>query len=663
MRNPRQPIDEIAVLLYGILFLFFFQLLTDFVAAIYAFGLLGTGIPIEIVFVLLFFSPLLLLIPGRDLSPRWVLLLALLFLLARSVEVLLDTRSRLLVSGLGVGLFLLYFPSHLWSLGKDRRQDRAQDLSAGLLLALLFSILMRALNSGIDLSTDGGAAWVAWLMALMAAYLLALDFRRSTSQALPAVPEETPSPKAGLGKVAGLCLGITAVFMLLYIAFIAPNVLARWAEAPYLLVLLVVLLAVAGFAALNLVGGGLIQTLPSRLVYFWSVLFTLGLAVSIYLNQLHFSPDPQAYPFYELSLGFAGYLPLLITILLFPFVFLGFSLLCRELILLCPPSRYLAAGFGLGALYMLLMVLAHVFTTTYDYIPVIGGFFRNKFWLVYLVAGTSVALPLLLVRDRGLPSRRPYTPAFLGLVLLIAFVSLLGAYMVSARPEERSLPPGDLRVMTYNIQQGYSEAGLKNYDGQLALIRNIDPHVLGLQETDTNRIANSNDDMIRYFADRLDMVSYYGPEVVQGTFGIALLSKYPLLNPQTFYMYSQGEQTATIRAQVEVQGVQYNLFVTHLGNGGPLVQQEAILAEAAGLENVILMGDFNFRPDTEQYQRTVILLADAWLSMWPGGDDGSGMDSQRRIDHIFISPTLEVLDARFLTQPESDHPALVAVIR
>jgi endonuclease/exonuclease/phosphatase family metal-dependent hydrolase len=309
------------------------------------------------------------------------------------------------------------------------------------------------------------------------------------------------------------------------------------------------------------------------------------------------------------------------------------------------------------------MVLAHVFTTVYDYIPVVGPFFRDKFWLVYLVAGAVVSLPLLLARQREIQSTRRYTPAFFALLLVISLVALLGAFLVSAQPEEVVQPGDGLRVMTYNIQQGYSAAGVKNYDGQLDLIRQFDPQVLGLQESDTNRIANSNDDMVRYFADQLELYSYYGPEVVQGTFGIALLSKYPLLNQQTFYMYSQGEQTATIRAQIEVDGVQYNLFVTHLGNGGPMVQQEAILAEAAGLDNVILMGDFNFRPDTEQYQHTVALLDDAWLSFWPGGDDGSGIDPEKRIDHIFLSPYLEVLDARFNTQPESDHPALTAVIR
>jgi hypothetical protein len=290
--------------------------------------------------------------------------------------------------------------------------------------------------------------------------------------------------------------------VLLYFALTAPNVMARWTEAPYLLVELFVLLAIGGFATLNFLRGSMIQTLSPRMLYFWSVLLTLALTLSIYLNQLHFSDDPQAYPFYAISLGFAGYLPLLITILLFPVVFLNFTLLCRELVVMRPPSRYLAAGFSLGSLYTLLMVLAHVFTTVYDYIPVIGSFFRDKFWLVYLVAGIAVALPLLLLRNQGIQPRRRYTPAFIALVLVISLVALLGAYLVSARPPESVGPSEGLHVMTYNIQQGYSKAGLKNYDGQLALIREFDPQAF--QESDTN-IADKPACAV---ADRLDMYSW-----------------------------------------------------------------------------------------------------------------------------------------------------------
>ena len=77
---------------------------------------------------------------------------------------------------------------------------------------------------------------------------------------------------------------------------------------------------------------------------------------------------------------------------------------------------------------------------------------------------------------------------------------------------------------------------------------------------------------MRYFADNLGMYSYYGPSTTAGTFGIALLSKYPIVQAATFYLYSTGEQTACIQAVIAANGAFYNVFVTHLGNGGPMVQ-------------------------------------------------------------------------------------------
>ena len=64
------------VLFFGFVFLFFFQLTADFIESIYTFGLLGTDIPPEIVSVLLFFTPLLLLIFRRRLPHGAVLALA-----------------------------------------------------------------------------------------------------------------------------------------------------------------------------------------------------------------------------------------------------------------------------------------------------------------------------------------------------------------------------------------------------------------------------------------------------------------------------------------------------------------------------------------------------------------------------------------------------------
>src|SRR5512139_1380864 len=102
------------IILFSILFLFFLQLLTDFVAAVYAFGLLQVEIPIEIAFVLLLLSPVLLILFPRWLSGRRALLaLVSLMLICRIVEVLLDTRGQLIVAGIGTASFLIFLPAFL----------------------------------------------------------------------------------------------------------------------------------------------------------------------------------------------------------------------------------------------------------------------------------------------------------------------------------------------------------------------------------------------------------------------------------------------------------------------------------------------------------------------------------------------------------------------
>jgi endonuclease/exonuclease/phosphatase family metal-dependent hydrolase len=81
-----------------------------------------------------------------------------------------------------------------------------------------------------------------------------------------------------------------------------------------------------------------------------------------------------------------------------------------------------------------------------------------------------------------------------------------------------------------------------------------------------------------------------------------------------------------------------------------------------GKEYVIAMGDFNFRPGTDQYRLTTELLDDSWLLRWPQGNDSQGVDPADRIDHIFVSPGTNVLDSRYLPDPQSDHPAMTTTI-
>lgn len=666
--------DLLGIALYSILFLFFFHLVTDFIEAIYAFGLLGTSLPTEMVTVLLLFSPLVLLLFRNGLSGWPLVAVGELMLLCRVVEPLLDTRGRMLVAGLGTACFLILFPALFSRREGDRTKPAGMLLGIGLTLGLCLSILLRALGSGIDVSTYGWAQAVGWILAIIAGFLLVRTLGPAKSPAPEAdrltareTGEAEGRVRPTLWRTAGLSLGVMGVLVLCYFAFTSPNVMARWTGADYLIIVLITSLSLLILALFLASQPNFILFITKKVVIVWNALFVLALALTILSHQIHFPTSAGAYPLSEPSAASWSSVSLFLMLILFPIILVDFTILTRELFDTRPSSRIIGISFTLGSLYFLIMVFAHIFTTVYDYIPIVGPFFRDKFWLVYLVAGLGATLPVLLVRRRSFDlapasARLRIGAVFPVLVLGLGLGAIIAILLTGANPGAAPGQGTSLRVLTYNIQQGYSENGLKNYDGQLDLIRNVDADIIGLQESDTNRIANGNSDAVRYFADRLDAYAYYGPKTVAGTFGIALLSKYPIENPRTFYMYSEGEQTATIEAQISVGERVFNVHVTHLGNGGPIVQQEAILQKVQGKENVVLMGDFNFRPDTEQYRLTTEMLDDSWLLRWPEGNEGQGIDPAARIDHIFVSPGTAIAESEYLASPESDHPAMTTTI-
>ena len=625
----------------SIVSLFFFQLLTDFVAAVYAFGLLGTDIPPEIVAVVVFFVPAVWLFARRAPGKRGQLILIGVIALTSIVEVWLDTRGRLLVAGLGVGACLLWLP--LWFFKHSRTTEIGDyaDLGLHVCLGLMLTLMVKARpiyppNTSLPFL---GAIWIIrsfWKR-----------MRQPDQSARPI--ESAPTP---FRVIAGLTLGLMAALIMLYFAFTSPNVIARWTGADYGLILVLIVLAVIAFVFTR----HRLMRLPRSAILLGNAAFVLALTATLLAHHIDFPPDPGSYPLAEPLAPMWATVTLGLTCLLFPVILLDISLYSRELIARQPSLRALGGSFTLAGLFLLLMIFAQVFTTVYDYIPVVGPLFRDRFWLVFAGLGGVMVLPLVLIRlSQPSPVERLSrdwlwaAPVFGALILFTMAWASRPLAIVPAQPRV-------LRVLTYNIQQGYDANGQLNYGGQLAMLRNATADVIGLQESDTNRIAGGNFDLVRYFADQLGAHSFYGPKVGAGTFGLALLSHYPIENPRVVYFYSAGEQTAAIIATITAGDKRFQVIVTHLGNDGPIVQQQNLLQAIDPALPVIAMGDFNFRPDSAQYRLTQQTLADAWLLRWPSGVDDQGWDFHDQIDHIFVSPGLKINDAAYRDSPDSDHP-------
>ncbi len=222
--------------------------------------------------------------------------------------------------------------------------------------------------------------------------------------------------------------------------------------------------------------------------------------------------------------------------------------------------------------------------------------------------------------------------------------------------------------MTYNIQEANDGSAQKSYDRQLALIRSVSPDILSLQETDSTRISLNNNDYVRYYADHLGYYSYYGPTTVTGTFGTAILSKYPLLNTRTIFSFSDTDEIGTAVAEVEMGGLRFTIFDVH-PDGSDIAKQvfaETLLDQSRNNSHVIALGDYNLRDYDAAYQLISAVYTNAWTSVYPTNVSSTGVDmsGDNRIDHIFLSRNLGVRDPVYVLPPASatDHPVLWAEI-
>ncbi|MFX0149687.1 MAG: endonuclease/exonuclease/phosphatase family protein [Candidatus Hodarchaeota archaeon] len=658
----RKYYSELA--LVSLIFLFFLELISDFVESVYALCLLTLSLNENVLSVLFLFSPILLFFFRKSFPDRILIIVGELMIVCRVLEALLISimQARMLVAGFGVGCFLIYFPVFLQRKYKHDEEQSGITLGLGLTIGLVLSILFRTFGSTIDISTYSWFQLIGWILALIAAFLI---IGMVTTQ-----PEVTKNDSTNIGrpvstlKTIGLTFGLIGILIIIYYSFSSPTVISRWTEGDYFIILLLVILMLTFFAIIITYRPDLITKMEPWMLWLWNAIFIVSLVLTIFLNQTQFPSSIDNYPVEAPTTSILHQIPLILLLISFPIILINFTLISREFINKKPSISKLAGSFTLGSFFFLIMIFANAFTTVYDYIDIVGPLFRDMYWFVYLIVGLSASLPILLVKKGALTFVKPVIGLESRIISIITIIIVIGTLFGAVITAPTPISPESttsLTVMTYNIRQGYSEYGIKNFDGQLEVIKGINPDIIGLQECDISRIAGGNADIVRYFANNLRMYSYYGPKTVTGTFGIALLSKYPIKNVRTFFMYSKGEQTATIEAQIQVGTSIFNVYVTHLGNDGPLVQQEAIVNEIRDKNNVILMGDFNFRPDTPQYNFTTQTLNDSWL--YASTADIVYLDKleyniSRRIDHIFVSPGTSVSECHYIVSIESDHPAL-----
>jgi endonuclease/exonuclease/phosphatase family metal-dependent hydrolase len=239
-------------------------------------------------------------------------------------------------------------------------------------------------------------------------------------------------------------------------------------------------------------------------------------------------------------------------------------------------------------------------------------------------------------------------------------------------------PAGRVRVMTYNVHRCRGFDRRWSPERIAAVIAPLHPDVVALQELDVGRLRSGRVDQAEAIARDLGMDVQFFPalEVMEELYGDAILSRLPATLVKTGALPRLGlrglEPRGALWSRIAVGGVRLQAINTHLsvlGQERRLQVSRLLGPEWLGhpdcRDPVVLLADLNAPPGSGAYRRLATRLTDAMRAppARPRNTFPSLMPSLR-IDHVFVSPNIEVLSAETVRTPlarfASDHLPVVA---
>lgn len=187
--------------------------------------------------------------------------------------------------------------------------------------------------------------------------------------------------------------------------------------------------------------------------------------------------------------------------------------------------------------------------------------------------------------------------------LLFAFFLLLG------------LHPGfsfsqTLKVISYNIHHGANAEEKLTLNQIGEYLKKSGADLVGLQEVDSLCRRSGNQDQMKLLAEMTGMhYAFYRHFAYDGgAYGLGILSKYPIREQRneriTSIKNGNSESLAHLSVRIRVEEMELVFSTVHLAldQSTRLIQAREVLGHLAGDLPVILTGDFNALPSTEEIQ-------------------------------------------------------------
>lgn len=500
-----------------------------------------------------------------------------------------DPVWRLLAVGFGVTMSCLGWVTtlHADSMLDNRIETRVLGLAVGLILSATLKFAWWTNNPVWPIMHAENGGWNGTGLAL--GLLSALQFTRTA----PPTPSETSAQKGGRSYLAAC--GIGGLFFGLHSLLSDTSTMILWVwegypiRGPYS--------ATHGWmTAVAMTAGLLLGLHHPNLISTWSA-YAIGCVGATYLT-LH----PNWVGYYG-ALTIAAYL----------------MALCVPLIRHAS-RRSPATSFGLGFLIYNVMVLFHVWVVAYAFVPG-GPLVRERTdWvmltMMFLIGCGVFDMTSARARSpkHAAPRVRSQHRKYHGAAAMLVNI-LFACATVRRAPADNHKPyHGDDHLLTAGIWTIHFSLDNHMWSSEYRmrdLMRDLELDVVGLLESDLQRIIMGNRDTTQFLAEDLGMYVDYGPGPNKHTWGAALLSKFPIVNSTHHLLPSPvGELAPAIHATLDVYGTLTDVFVFHSGQQEDKLDrrlQSEYLSSLMGSTDrpAILLSYLVTKPHKNNYKRYV----------------------------------------------------------
>jgi endonuclease/exonuclease/phosphatase family metal-dependent hydrolase len=221
-----------------------------------------------------------------------------------------------------------------------------------------------------------------------------------------------------------------------------------------------------------------------------------------------------------------------------------------------------------------------------------------------------------------------------------------------------------LKIMSYNIQ-GHAAARRADHLPKIAeVIAGGKADVVGLQEVHSGTRITADNQAYK-LAEMTGLNVHFGKSTImdRGEYGNAVLTRGTFRETHTHPLPGSGEPRSLLQTDIDLDGMTFTFFVTHLAAWGRLLrmarlQQIAELGDitARGQHPHVMVGDFNVPPAAEEMR---VLQSHGHLRQCGNLKEATFPMTRQRLDYVFCDPRWEYVGDEVIRRGPSDHWAIV----